>query len=76
MKIRINKNGFLNLERNGVFKPQLCPKQAMPSSESDVFCGDWCPLFGEPIADSELRLCDAYLSGEIIDERKLNGLPN
>lgn len=73
MKIKITSEGELVFERNGVLKKQCCPKQ---NRERFTACGDWCPLFGEPIADSELRLCDAYLSGEIIDERKLNGLPN
>ena len=42
MKIKIDKNGDLALERHGQFKLQCCPYQ------EGVYCGDWCPLFQEP----------------------------
>ncbi len=47
MKVKINKEGILEIERNGEFKSQFCPF-IMTSIGDMVNCGDWCPLFGEP----------------------------
>ena len=45
MKIKRDKNGVLEIERGGRFEPQTCPfDQLKPPN----YCGDWCPLFGEP----------------------------
>lgn len=43
MKGKIDKHGFLYIERNNQYKEQECPTQ-----EEVTRCGDWCPLFGEP----------------------------
>lgn len=40
MKAKINKNGFLSLERAGLLKEQACPY-----TQAEGHCGDWCPLF-------------------------------
>lgn len=44
----INRFGHLKLERDGVFVAQYCPY-----SPEGAECGDWCPLFGEPIKAME-----------------------
>ena len=41
---KINKEGHLEIKRAGKFKLQSCPRK--PELH---FCGDWCPLFHEPI---------------------------
>ncbi len=52
MKIKINREGLLWIERKGVMKEQICPycSSAIWSGTSVVRakCGDWCPLFVEP----------------------------
>lgn len=42
MRIEIDEDGSLRLDRGGKMKNQLCPY----TEESR--CGDWCPLFREP----------------------------
>ena len=77
MKIEISDKGFLRIERAGKMKTQSCPYHP------DTFCGDWCPLFGEPVylvfADQHLnqtktsyiKLCQNILyADKIIDNRK------
>lgn len=44
MKIEIDGNGHLWIERKGKMKQQKCPY----FSEYEKSCGDWCPMFGEP----------------------------
>ncbi len=43
MKIKIDKNGALHIERAGVMNVQYCLHSPHVSR-----CGDWCPAFGEP----------------------------
>ena len=43
MKIKIDNNGWLWIERAGKFKAQGCSH-----GNEWVPCGDWCPKFGEP----------------------------
>lgn len=45
MTIKIDKAGYLYLERGEKMKLQYCPKQ---DNEEGSPCGDWCPLFLEP----------------------------
>jgi len=42
MEILITEKGWLEIKRGGKAKPQHCPFQ------TTFFCGDRCPLFGEP----------------------------
>ena len=42
LKGKISETGDLSIERAGKLKPQGCPTQ------EENYCGDWCPLFGEP----------------------------
>lgn len=83
MKIKIDKDGRLFLDRAGKMTKQWCPY-----SQSDNSCGDWCPHFGEPepheVADNpgmwptyyhqdgeQIRLCHGtVIVGEIEDERE------
>jgi hypothetical protein len=74
MKIQIDKDGLLCIERVGQMKAQQCP--GMP--QEIVYCGDWCPLFGEPDWDNQglhrgvdyLTICEGrVLGGDITDKR-------
>lgn len=71
MKIKIDEDGYLSIERglkNPKFKTQYCPYYAIDNNGSQ--CGDWCPLFGEP-ANGELETCKRIIEyDECIDERK------
>ena len=74
MEIKIDKNGILWIKRGKKFKSQRC-------RHDGIFCGDSCPLFGEPqeSGDSEngplengaIELCQKFLfsSVPIVDER-------
>lgn len=42
MKVKIDSNGFLKIQRGTNFKQVVCPLL------TDEWCGDWCALFGEP----------------------------
>ena len=72
IKVKINKNGNLSLNRAGELKLQYCPRH-------DGACGDHCPLFEEPFEDSHTTgvitvcLCDTTITcekDEIQDDRK------
>ena len=87
IKIKINKSGFLEIERAGILKKVHCP-----FDNDSCECGDWCPLFGEPRYTQEqevicpdgesqlanivkLRICQKeFITKEeyFIDERKYN----
>ena len=47
MKGKINSYGNLLIERAGKMKPQICPA-GFDENRLPAFCGNWCPLFGEP----------------------------
>jgi len=72
IKIKIDRKGCLWVRRGNELKMQFCPFQSL---EEDVYCGDWCPLFGEPfiLFDATLKICqDKELRCQIeefIDER-------
>lgn len=56
---QLDRNGLLIVEREGVMIEMCCPFGNTPNvqGENGVFwthpamkrCGDWCPLFGEPL---------------------------
>lgn len=52
----INPKGELFIERGNDAKRQHCPKNFL------LACGDWCPLFGEPIELTDgrtiIEICD------------------
>jgi hypothetical protein len=51
MKFKINKDGILEIERAGKFKPQYCRVSGFYRTHDKTGlqpCGDNCPLFGEP----------------------------
>jgi len=55
MKSRLVKIGELGnvgleVERNGKFIPQLCPRQV-----DRAVCGDWCPMFEVNPTDVQLK---------------------
>ena len=60
MNGKIDASGFLHIERAGALKYQECPfasdfqrtrscAEWMEYDDIHKPCGDWCPLFGEPI---------------------------
>ena len=52
MKIRITENGLLEIVRSGKGSAkQYCPFTSILQRLHGEYgrCGDWCPLFGEPI---------------------------
>jgi hypothetical protein len=60
MRGKIDKNGFLHIERRGKMIMQRCPHSVQDG------CGDWCPLFGEPEfiscgKEKRLELCGKTL---------------
>ncbi len=77
IKIKINKDGNLELLRKNKLKQQFC----MYNNEN--ICGDWCPMFREPELNSKyysddnydsylLRLCNTgykFIKDELVDER-------
>lgn len=77
MKIVIDANGWLNIERAGELVAQMCPHD-----DNESACGHWCPHFGEPYRKPDstcttaqmvdkLRLCHGtVLTGSITDFRK------
>ena len=77
MKIKINREGLLWIERKGVMKEQICPycSSAMVRAK----CGDWCPLFEEPFLDKGnkcmvLTICQNHFitpPADFVDEREL-----
>lgn len=80
MKIEIDEEGHLLLERGGEMKSQFCPYQP----RSLVQCGDWCPLFGEPDIFFngsndyfELTICHKKLKcrKDFTDRRPHNAMP-
>ena len=61
MKIKLDKDGALHIERAGIMNMQYCLHSPHVSR-----CGHWCPAFGEPVKHHdqfddlhliELRLC-------------------
>ena len=57
MKGKIDRDGFLWIERAGKMNETTCPYSQWlnKTTEEPISCGDWCPLFGEPILKA-LRL--------------------
>ena len=72
---KINKDGWLEIERAGKMKQQFCPLQPEQNAFRTNRCGDWCPHFGEPVfsimcKDWELSTCKHSLYfKEFTDER-------
>lgn len=76
MKIKIDKDGHLLIDRAGKMKLMACPfSYDKDLRAADSPCGDWCPLFHEFEIDGKpaIELCRAYFpEGEIeelVDER-------
>ena len=76
MKAKIDSEGNLWINRKTQMKQQICPY--LSGEDFGLQCGDWCPLFDEPIITDEsmgkraiLRLCSAELIlQELEDLRK------
>ena len=44
----LDERGFIHLERAQRLRMQACPFSSDSDGVVTNFCGDWCPLFGEP----------------------------
>jgi hypothetical protein len=53
MKGRIDNAGYLVINRAGKERMQGCP------FNSGAYCGDWCPLFSEPVLEGESKYLDS-----------------
>lgn len=80
MQAKIDKNGMLNINRAGTMKIQDCPMTTAVHNDGVKLkwepCGDWCPLFGEPVEDCDgdtiLILCKGVnCFKEFKDEREV-----
>ena len=76
MKGKLTEYGSLKIYRGGKWKHQACPYGGHQTDGDPVaWCGDWCPLFGEPHdnynGEVRLKLCqDRELFFELFaDER-------
>lgn len=80
MDIKITEDGYLALKRAGEWRSQICPYAKQNDNYYSSRCGDWCPLFEEPLTkeslagftDSKwmLTICrTAYYTDNLIDER-------
>ena len=49
MRLKIDTNGNLEIERRGKFIPAVCPFLNGPGGMTIIGCGARCPLFGEPL---------------------------
>ena len=56
MKIKIDKEGYLFLERGGKMKEQQCPYHGCGRG-----CGDWCPLFDRDLKHDDIKDFDGIL---------------
>lgn len=69
---KISVDGNLIIKRAESFNPQGCPRD-----NDGGYCGDWCPLFGEPEniseggKDKKLQICQNRILtfDEFTDER-------
>ena len=65
MKGKIDEDGNLYIERAGKMKQQFCPFDVKP-------CGDWCPLFGEPMDNTmSWTTVDGHIGGHKTTELEL-----
>jgi len=58
-KMKINKEGNLEINRAGNFKKVCCPYDNVV--DGGWYCGDWCALFREP----QLNDYDSHIDVEI-----------
>ena len=79
MKGYLDRDGSLWLYRGGDYREQFCP---YARADTDINCGDWCPLFKEPELLKQdgtklwcIKLCHAeWLLDEFEDDRVENRL--
>jgi hypothetical protein len=57
---KINKTGHLSVARKGTWKKLCCPFTVSSRSEATqgVYCGDWCPFFGDPYKQGSVTLLE------------------
>jgi hypothetical protein len=79
MSGKIDKNGYLALERKGVLKKVCCPftVSSRNGATQGVYCGDWCPFFGDPYKEgcstvTILEIChgESFYFGNFEDDRE------
>lgn len=70
MEAKINKNGDLNIKRNGGFRGSSCV------NNPQEYCGDWCAGFyeGKPAETFSLgqmvKICCGHIFAIVADERE------
>lgn len=76
MKGKIDREGYLQIERKVNYKPQHCPIAICGNlNRINSTCGDWCPLFGEPLSNmaslTAIEICThrILIFDEFEDER-------
>jgi hypothetical protein len=69
MKVKINFNGGLEIERKGQWKEQFCPFGETSEQFGPDACGDWCPLFDAVVTDYvyQIALCRKTYRGDAAD---------
>jgi hypothetical protein len=76
MKGKIDNNGWLRIERGGKEKLQECPYTQKTFQVNNLTmrepCGDWCPLFGEPMDNTmSWTTVDGHIGGHKTTELEL-----
>jgi hypothetical protein len=59
MKIKIDYEGFLWIQRGTNFSTVHCPIM------ENKLCGDWCALFGEPDKDDPIFVEEVFVELEL-----------
>ena len=65
MKGKINEKGYLEIKRTTRYMVQWCP-----FSNGQSMCGDWCPLFGEPVYEKDGRVLLTICQNSWFDFKK------
>ena len=75
MKGKIDINGWLRIERGGKERLQECPFMQKAFEVNDIViapCGDWCPLFVEPMDNTlSWTTVDGHIGGHKTTELEL-----
>lgn len=71
MNGKIDKDGFLHIERAGRMKRQECPfHEKLCNRDGFIPCGDWCPLFVPDAKEKIIAFCKGCVYFDTLtDER-------
>lgn len=68
MEGKINHGGWLEIKRGTEFKQQDCPFNPIssrPEYSEGIYCSDWCPLFGQPVASFYITSHDGIVKPDV-----------